>query len=111
MILLTGCSWNSYIIKKGSIKIKENEIIGSYEYFNGHKEYDVKLKDKEHEISIKNNSEKGNLIVYFDKEEMFNSNENYEITEKLEFKGRINKIRVEGDKHKGDFTITWETVE
>ncbi len=107
IMVLTGCSKSSYIIKNGSIEKEKNKISGFYDYFNGYKEYYINLDKGEHEVTIETNSDDGNLSILINEEKVFNSKESDIKLQKLEVKNKKNKIRVEGDNHQGDFIITW----
>ena len=111
LMIITGCSKSSYLIKNGSIEKTKNKIKGSYDYFNGYREYDINLENGKYEINIKTTSDEGKLTILINNEEVFTSSESDEKLEKLEIKEKKNKIRVEGDNHKGDFIISWKKSE
>lgn len=114
VILIAGCSGGNYTITIGEVDFKKDSASGSYERFNGYKYKDIKLEEG-NIINLNLNviTEEGCLEVkVLDKEnnEMLIM-DSYTVEQEqqlfIEKTGKY-KIRVEGDKHKGEFLLEWD---
>lgn len=105
---LTACSGGSSIITVGEIKPSENAITGEYHSFSGYYFKKVKLKEGDTlEVTFSAETEEGNLIAkVIDSEGETVKTLNPEDTVTLSHPGKY-KFQVEGEKHKGNFTLSW----
>lgn len=111
IMILTSCSMGSYKIIKGDVDFNKDSVSGSYEEFNGYKSTSVKLEEGSTIcLNLKVKTEEGSLVVEVIDEKdnvMLNMNSDVEEQE-LNIKSTgTYKIRVEGDKHKGEFKLDW----
>ncbi|WP_084780324.1 hypothetical protein [Bacillus massilinigeriensis] len=106
---LFGCSGGSYRITIGEIEAFNNKIYGEYNSFTGHYFKKIKVKDgetlratfsadtKKGKIHAKVIDSNGKTIQFLE------SGETLKLKEPDKY-----KMQVEGKKHKGEFTLSWE---
>ncbi len=109
ILSLVACSGGSSVITIGDIKASENSMTGEYHSFSGYYFKKVKLKEGETlKVKFSAETEKGNLIAkVIDSEGETIKTLNSEDTVTLSQSGQF-KLQVEGEKHRGNFTLSWE---
>ena len=109
ILSLVACSGSSSIITVGEIKPSENALTGEYHSFSGYYFKKVKLKEGEIlKVKFSAETEKGNLIAkVLDSEGETIKTLNPDDSVTLNQSGRY-KLQVEGEKHKGNFTLSWK---
>ena len=116
MLLLSGCTRGGmYVVLMGKVDVQDEEISGSYQYFNGNFFRTLEL-DEGNTINIdfSHITQKGSIsIKVFDKdgEEILSISESEEniqlpINEEGEY-----TIKAVGSKHKGKFEVDWTIKE
>jgi hypothetical protein len=109
LVSLVGCSGGSYTITVGEIGTRPNEISGEYRSFSGHYFKTVKLEDGETlYVTFSEETIKGKLIAKVidsdgNTKETLKNGDSVTISEPGQY-----KLQVEGEKHKGKFTIDWD---
>jgi hypothetical protein len=108
-INLAGCSGGSYRITIGDIDSTKNNISGEYNSFSGHYFKNVTLSNgkalalkfvaetKKGELDAKVIDSDGNTVKTIEPGDTFD----------LEQPGKY-KLQVEGEKHQGNFELSWE---
>ena len=109
ILSLAACSGGSSKITVGEIKPSENSLTGEYHSFSGYYFKKVKLKEGETlKIKFSAETEQGNLIAkVIDSEGETIKTLNPEDSVTLSQSGKY-KFQVEGEKHKGNFTLSWK---
>ncbi len=107
--VLAGCSGGSRVITFGEIEITENDMRGSYSSFTGNYFKNVKIEEGATlTVSFSVNTEKGELTA----DVLDSEGETLAVVEPggtvvIDDPGKY-KLQVEGNKHKGNFTLSWE---
>lgn len=106
---LVGCSGGSHVISIGEIESTKNKLSGEYKSFSGHYYKNVTINNDETlTLNFLVDTEKGELVA-----KVIDSNGNTIKTlnpgDKVEVdqSGKY-KLQVEGEKHKGNFTLSWK---
>lgn len=115
VMLLVGCSGGgSYKITIGEVEFNKKSVSGSYKEFSGYKYKNIKLEEGSTiSLDLEVKTKEGSLTVKIlddEDNEMLNMSSDIEEQEKslfIENTGTY-KIRVEGDKHKGEFKLGWD---
>ena len=110
--LLTACSGGSYILKEGSIKTENNLIEGSYEYFSGTYYKNIKIdQNKKISINFDSRTEGGNIsanLIDIDNGTIIDlGGKEYNNNELIIENAGSYRLRVNGNKHKGSFILSW----
>lgn len=106
---LAACSGGSSIITIGEIKPSDHSITGEYHSFSGYYFKKVKIKHSETlNVNFSVETEKGELVAkLIDSEgktiKTLLSGENVTVSKPGKY-----KLQVEGEKHRGNFTLEWE---
>lgn len=106
---LIACSGGSYAISVGEVESTKNSIVGEYNSFSGKYFKKVHLKEGEsYTITFSVTTEKGELIAKVidsngETLETLSAGDTFTLNEF----GRY-KLQVEGEKHRGSFTLSWE---
>lgn len=111
LIITTSCEKFSGVIKKGSIDKHKDNIVGQYEEFDGNISYSIKLKGKYVVFKGDSTDDLGDIIIrVMDKDENtlleWKNPKGEEEKINLNCEGKY-KIEIIGEKHKGDFTVSW----
>ena len=106
--IFSGCTYGSHSIRSGSIDMSSSEISGSYSKFNGFKQkkFDFIKGDKVN-FNTEIKTESGNLsITVLDENDsiIHEIDESGQTTVNIEKNGNY-YVRVDGQKHKGNFSI------
>jgi hypothetical protein len=106
---LVGCSGGSYSITTGEMESRNNNMSGEYNSFSGHYYKNVVIDDGETlTLHFLSETKKGELVA-----KVIDSDGNTIKTLKpgdtveLEKPGKF-KFQIEGEKHKGNFKLSWE---
>ena len=106
---LTGCSGDSRVITIGDIEITKIDMRGNYSCFTGNYYKNVKVKEGESlAVAFSVNTEKGKLtaeVLDADGEAVTSIEPGGTVV--IDESGKY-KLQVRGEKHKGDFTLSWE---
>lgn len=110
LVVLTGCSGGSYVIGVGEINVSQQSLTGEYNSFSGHYFKKVKIVQGEAlNVAFSAVTEKGDLLAKV-------IDDDGKVIETLAVGDQISikqpgqyKLQVEGEKHKGSFTLSWET--
>lgn len=106
---LVSCSGGSYRITIGEINSTQNVMSGKYNSFSGYYFKKVKLEDGENlKVAFSVDTEKGILnakVIDSDGKTIktLSTGETVTINQPGQY-----KLQVEGDKHKGNFTLCWK---
>ncbi|MGG0720552.1 hypothetical protein ABE096_23680 [Robertmurraya massiliosenegalensis] len=106
---LVACSGGTYVISIGEVESTNNSIIGEYDSFSGEYFKKVNIANGEsYTITFSVRTEKGELIakvINSDGETLKTLKDGDSFT--LNHSGSY-KLQVEGEKHRGNFTLSWE---
>lgn len=109
LFLLAGCSGGSYVITVGEVNAKKDRIEGEYHSFSGKYFKRTTVEDNETlSVHFAAETEQGSLIT-----KIIDANgETVQTlmpgdTFRLKKPGKY-KFQVEGEKHKGNFKLTWK---
>lgn len=106
---IVGCSGGSHVISIGEIESSKNQMSGEYKSFSGHYYKNVTInKDETLTLNFLVETKKGKLVA-----KVIDSDGNTIKTIKPGDKVEIDqsgkyKLQVEGEKHKGNFTLSWK---
>lgn len=110
-VLLTGCTGGSYTIRIGELSSSSHSISGEYDLFSGYYFKEVKFaKGDTVQFTYSVSTEQGSLSA-----RLLNSSGKVikDITSDttvLITKSDTYKVRVDGQKHQGNFNISWSRV-
>lgn len=114
ILLISGCTSGGYSMRNGNIEFYKQEISGSYDNFNGHKEKRYRFKEGT-TISFSSDfsTENGSLLITVKNKSndtiIYQTHDSDSGTVKIDESGNYT-IRIEGENHKGHFNLSW-TVE
>ena len=109
LLSLVGCTGGSYVITIGEIDSSKNHMSGDYKSFSGYYYKKVTLDNGESlTLTLLVETEKGELIAkVIDSDgntvETLNTGDTVNLDQPDKY-----KFQVEGIKHKGSFTLSWE---
>ncbi|MDQ0155474.1 hypothetical protein [Robertmurraya andreesenii] len=108
-LYLVGCTGGSYVITIGEINSTKNSLSGEYNQFSGHYYAKVKLDNQETLVlNFSAETKKGELIArVIDSDGKTIKTLKPGDTVELNQSGQY-KLQIEGEKHQGSFTMSWE---